>query len=673
MYISELTIENFRIFGEGDDSLVLELRPGLNALVGENDSGKTAIIDALRLALGTADQEWFRLEDSDFHGDNGSAPILIACLFSGLTRADRRAFAEFLSYDPDGVGEPVFCLNVTVADTGRLRRGRPYRRIEFRSGLDGTGPIVPQEARDLLRATYLRPLRDAEQELTSGRGSRLSQVLFHSAQVRDAGEDYDPEVDTAPAALSVLGIGDYADSLLVSQTGVANAKHAIDEHLKSLALAGEPVTTDIGVGGSGASDEARLRRILEKLDLGLGGLGRRGLGSNNRLFIACELLLLTQEEEGSRLLLIEEPEAHLDAQRQLQLAKAIREQAEKEHLQVILTTHSPNLASAVELNSMTMIRGGKAFPLDEGQTQLESTDYRFLQRFLDATKANLFFARGVLIVEGDAENVLLPTIAELAGMDLSKYGVSIVNVGGIGLRRYARIFQRAEPSEEGKAVQEVTIPVACITDLDVLPECAPSIIGREKAKTPTMLGEEKLRSRREALEAKASGQCVRTFVSDHWTLEYDLAVCGFAEDVYAAARLAKREASLTEENLATVIAEAKVEFEKLRETATQAVDAGDAQGCSVDQLVATYVYKLFALDSVSKPATAQYLADILRRRMDEGSLTQERFLELAPRYLLDAVEYVTLGQEPVEASTEPIVGVPAEAVAEAAEKSVEHE
>lgn len=328
MYISELTIENFRIFGEGDDSLVLELRPGLNALVGENDSGKTAIIDALRLALGTADQEWFRLEDSDFHGDNGSAPILIACLFSGLTRADRRAFAEFLSYDPDGVGEPVFCLNVTVADTGRLRRGRPYRRIEFRSGLDGTGPIVPQEERDLLRATYLRPLRDAEQELTSGRGSRLSQVLFHSAQVRDAGEDYDPEVDTDPAALSVLGIGDYADSLLVSQTGVANAKHAIDEHLKSLALAGEPVTTDIGVGGSGASDEARLRRILEKLDLGLGGLGRRGLGSNSRLFIACELLLLTQEEEGSRLLLIEEPEAHLDAQRQLQLAKAIREQAD---------------------------------------------------------------------------------------------------------------------------------------------------------------------------------------------------------------------------------------------------------------------------------------------------------------------------------------------------------
>jgi putative ATP-dependent endonuclease of OLD family len=66
MYLSSITIENFRCFGEGSKRLELSLSPGLTALVGENDSGKTAVIDALRFVLGTTDQEWYRLEDTDF-------------------------------------------------------------------------------------------------------------------------------------------------------------------------------------------------------------------------------------------------------------------------------------------------------------------------------------------------------------------------------------------------------------------------------------------------------------------------------------------------------------------------------------------------------------------------------------------------------------------------------
>ena len=57
MYLSKLTIENFRCFGEGANRFELSLRPGLTTLVGENDTGKSAIIDALRFVLGTTDQE----------------------------------------------------------------------------------------------------------------------------------------------------------------------------------------------------------------------------------------------------------------------------------------------------------------------------------------------------------------------------------------------------------------------------------------------------------------------------------------------------------------------------------------------------------------------------------------------------------------------------------------
>jgi putative ATP-dependent endonuclease of OLD family len=67
MYIAEVRIENFRLFGSGDSAFILPLNPGLTALVGENDAGKTAVIDALRLVLGTRDQDVLRVDPVDFH------------------------------------------------------------------------------------------------------------------------------------------------------------------------------------------------------------------------------------------------------------------------------------------------------------------------------------------------------------------------------------------------------------------------------------------------------------------------------------------------------------------------------------------------------------------------------------------------------------------------------
>lgn len=647
MHLAELRAENFRIFGEGADALKLPLTAGLTALVGENDSGKSAVVDALRLALGTSDQEWFRVEDSDFH-EGGASTIRITCRFEGLSESDKRAFAEFLTYKTDGSGDVELHVNVSIEDTGKTRHGRPQRQVEVKSGLNAAGPRIPQESRNLLRATYLRPLRDAEQAMTAGRGSRLSQVLQCSAEVRNAGTDYDPNAPVEPDELSVLGIGDFADALLEKQQGVVDAKTAIDVHLAELALAGEEVSAGIGVGGAGASKEVRLKHLLEKLDLGLGGPGRQGLGANNRLFIACEMLLLSQEE-GCRLLLIEEPEAHLDTQRQLQLVKSIQAQAEREHVQVILTTHSPNLASMIDLNRMVMIRGGYAFPLASGRTELEPVDYRFLQRFLDVTKANLFFARGVAVVEGDGENILLPTLASLIGCDFSKHGVSVVNVGGVGLRRYARVFQR-RTTELDPTPREMDIPVACITDMDVAPNCAPALLDRN-LKTKGELGVDGLVSRRAQLIAKASGQCVRTFVSDEWTLEYDLAMAGLDRDLFVAAQLARKEAALADAQYAAVVEDAESKHAEILSTAEELVESGNAQGCSRQEVAASLVYEQFAVQNVSKAATAQYLADRLRSRIEDGDLTPQALRQRLPKYLVEAIEYVT-SSAPVGAEDE---------------------
>jgi len=660
VYLSNLRIENFRCFGDGEQSFELELRPGVTALVGENDSGKTAVIDALRFSLGTSDQEWYRVEDADFHMGDASRQVKVILRFEDLDEADRRAFLEYLTYAPEEPDKPVVYVNWTVKDIGEMRRGRPFRRVEVCSGRNGDGPTLAPEARDLLRATYLRPLRDAEEALSAGRRSRLSDVLYQTPEVRK-GEPYnwEAEIDLEKLTkLSLAGIADLANHLLAEQGGIKEARKAIKGHLSRLQLSGDDSNTRIHVGGADMPDDGKVRQLLEKLDLTLERQGKSGLGSDNLLFIACELLLLTQADDGgNKMLLIEEPEAHLHPQRQLRVMKYLQERATEDRVQVIITTHSPNLASAIDLDNMVMIRPGRAYPLRRGETNLAHSDYRFLQRFLDVTKANLFFARGVMIVEGDAESILLPTLASLLGRDFTEHGVSIVNVGGVGLRRYARIFQRRDPGATG----QLDIRVACLTDMDVMPDCAPRIIGRVGEGGELLAREDRrwlvkgdfgdggLDERREKLRGRASGQWVKTFVSDEWTLEYDLALGprdedgafgdGLAKDVFVAACLADNDDNISDGNTTIEDEEQKALDLWAREPWRSGVS-----GRTTEEARASFVYARFAKRQASKAVAAQYLAERLKQKIDGGKLTREQLRGRLPHYLTAAVDYVTAAE-----------------------------
>ena len=148
----------------------------------------------------------------------------------------------------------------------------------------------------------------------------------------------------------------------------------------------------------------------------------------------------------------------------------------------------------------------------------------------------------------------------------------------------------------------IEIPVACIADMDVMPDCAPEILGlvegdadpkwqasRRRWKAVRDFGDdEKTRSialagQRERLK-EHDGQSVMTFVADHWTLEYDLAYCGLAEQVYVAASLARNDDPLNEERKKRddVIADAKAEFASLKSEA-----GGD------DAALCSRIYRLF--------------------------------------------------------------------------------
>jgi len=480
------------------------------------------------------------------------------------------------------------------------------------------------------------------------------------------GDPFNADALPADAAavdgLSLLGLSDYLGHSVKKHKGIRSAEEAINtQYLSSLSLTGDSLRGKIDLA-EGGLDKVRLRQILERLELGLleAGTerprGRYGLGSNNLLYMACELLLLGREPEGLPLLLIEEPEAHLHPQRQLRLMEFLKQATAgkvkntKRPVQVILSTHSPNLASKIPLQDIVLIHGGRAFPLARGYTRLEEGDYRFLERFLDVTKANLFFAHAVIVVEGAAEAILLPVLAKLLDTDLTEHGVSVVTVGGRGLRRFSGIFQRRSADSP-----ILSVPVACLADMDVMPDCAPVILGLVSGDDDKKWSSSKRRWRalrdfggngkspRQALDEwrarlrSSDGQSVKTFVADHWTLEYDLAFCGLAEEVYVAASLALNDDPLNEEK------KQRSEVEAAARNAFKEVETA-ANGDSA--VLTSWVYQLFHSAGASKAISAQYLAEMLSKAGEAAAFDRSAFAAKLPRYIVDAIAHVKSAAPP---------------------------
>lgn len=494
MYLSNLKLWNFRKFGtEGKidlekSHLSVSFHDGLNVLIGENDSGKTAIIDAIKLVLKTHSYEWIRLEEHDFHVPSNR--MRIECRFEGFSDDEAKNFTEWLGMIGENADAKPY-LRVILDVSKNEDRILPF---EIRAGVDDVGYALTAEAKEYLKTTYLKPLRDAKTELVPRKNSRLSQILIGHPSFQDK-DDHELLQLSEDVALKIQEY--FHDS---SKDG-EQVRKALEIYLTN--FFGQKKTAKFSLS------EQNLKSVLETLKLTLED-EKLGLGSHNLLFMAAELLNLERGNwNGLRLGLIEELEAHLHPQAQLRVIDYLQS---KFSPQIIISTHSPNLGSKIELKNLLICHGESVFPMGDEFTKLEESDYKFLERFLDVTKANLFFSRGVILVEGWAEELLLPEIAKKIDIDLTERGISVVNVGNTAFLRYCKIFQREDENE-------LDLPVSVITDIDILPDEYKSVDGEKKTESDFVLPEEEKK-----IKAKYGGQGVKAFVSPHWTLEYCLAL-----------------------------------------------------------------------------------------------------------------------------------------------------
>ena len=681
MHLHTIKATNFRIFGDGTTGPKLEwtLNPSLNILVGENDAGKSAIVDAIRHVLWTTSFESTRLQEQDFHAsrDKRATELTIEATLKGLDEDQEAALLEWLTYEADGTST----LNLTLH--ARWISGTPKRRArvetEIRCGVDGTGPELSAAAREMVRTTYLRPLRDAESELRPGRASRLSQILAaHPDTKGQKDNDFDKEkVGELPTTL--VGLMAHAQHHMGNHAVIKAVEQVINaDYLAKFAFAGDTLAARIHL-----ATELALNPILERFELTLQPAGNanaearspRGLGYNNVLFMATELVLLKEGDELA-LLLIEEPEAHLHPQLQDRVMALLAETAAdiKNPLQVVMTTHSPSLVAGARVEAMTLVVAGRTFRLDKETTKLEWSDYAYLRRFLESTRANLFFARGVAIVEGPGEALLLPALAKACGFDLAKHGVSVVNVGDVGLYHYARILQRKDEIV-------LPVPVACITDFDVVPNDAGYVSNsgganagagedggesrdeedddiqddnidveggdrsdgeatadakRKKLKKRFFSDytSEELDQRRVTKEQRAEGGSTIVCVSELWTLEYDLAYSGCGELMHMAigfAMAAKKRGGF-------LPAESTGKIKEVRQAAWKQLLAQRL----TQEALACEIYKPLYKKQASKAVTAQYAAALL----ETGDYGQgQELLRLLPPYLQRAIHHLMPGDK----------------------------
>ena len=294
MFLEELKMWNFRKYGEGENGhpgLILKFHKHFNLIIGENDSGKTAIIDAIKLTLGTSSIDNNKIMEKDFHVDSEgrtSKNIKIECKFSSLSSREAGMFLEWLTFNEKNEYELIVRFEASRNNTS-FGKGKIYKSVK--AGPENGDSRLEGLAYDLLSATYLKPLRDAENELTPGYKSRLAQILKnHPAFKVENNEDEHKLVEIVRKANEDIK-GFFDEPFLGDRTIKSDLQDYLDDFFFIPTKGSENYEPDFQVSNS------KLNDILRKLSLNLDETPT-GLGSLNLLFIAAELLLYDDKTPG---------------------------------------------------------------------------------------------------------------------------------------------------------------------------------------------------------------------------------------------------------------------------------------------------------------------------------------------------------------------------------------
>ncbi|MFA1570859.1 ATP-dependent endonuclease [Vibrio tasmaniensis 1F-187] len=503
MHISKVTLRNYRNFKNSN----FVLQEGVNTIVGENGSGKTNVFRAIRLLLDdNLRRSAMRLEESDFFRglqnwrghwiivslefSNLSADESIQSLFfhgaAGINQAPTTIATYNLVFRPkanirkqlsdltigDKTGLQMVLDTISIDDYETLITGRSAANFandeEYKAIVgDFENVSFPNEVSnyqigtklgnyfsiyDDISFTYIKALRDVVSDFHNSRTNPLLQLLKAKS-----GDINHQEFEKIVATVQTLN--DDIESL----SDVSQVRS--DIHHTLVSAAGHTYSPKGMSIESGLSDKAE--EIFQSLSLLVGeddslhegSIHEISLGGANLIFLALKLLLFKYQqrrETFANILLIEEPEAHIHTH----IQRTLFQNLDYQDTQIIYSTHSTHISDVSNVESMNII--GKAeygYRAFQPATGLSSKETRAIQRYLDAKRSNLLFSKSCILVEGDAEEVLIPImIKKSLGISVDEIGMSVINIGSTGFNNVAKLF------DETRIQKKCSI----VTDLDAV-------------------------------------------------------------------------------------------------------------------------------------------------------------------------------------------------------------
>ena len=509
MYISEIEIFDFRNFKSAKDEAkgcIIKFVDGVNVIIGHNNSGKSNLIKALDLVLNFGGSK--KLEIDDFNKNKTITDL--------INEPPRVKISVTFS---ESINEEEFSDDLVTASTWLIKLDSPYSAkltyiyylpqkehedykkemqliasddIEnywlaikhqflrkYTSKIYSGNPeyknVVDSETSKKIDFQFLDAIRDVNRDLFTGRNTLLREVI-------DFFIDYDiksnTEIEKKEQQIQVAkkrkDFSEEAKKLIKQlQTRMESGKKEMLSYATDTGASFEKSEPDFE-GHILDTELYSALKLIVKHEIGITiPATHNGLGYNNLIYISLLLAKMQKDASGDYLgsnsktfpiLAIEEPEAHLHPAMQYKFLKFLYENKKEKAKQIFITTHSPNITAAVNLDNIICFNRdnngllnvaylGKTFSEDAEDSKA------YVQRFLDATKSDMLFSKKVVLVEGITEQLLLPVFANYENKSFENEHISVINIGGRYFKHFLKLFDSEKPNTINKKI-------ACITDLD---------------------------------------------------------------------------------------------------------------------------------------------------------------------------------------------------------------